>query len=63
MKRFIIATLILNDLHTTLLNIGINPTRSYILEILKEMGARIIIKNKRIKNNEEIDDIECFSSN
>jgi 3-phosphoshikimate 1-carboxyvinyltransferase len=59
---FIVAALILNKSKILLKDIGINPTRSYFLKILQDMGGNIIIRNKRVKNNEEIADIECFSS-
>jgi 3-phosphoshikimate 1-carboxyvinyltransferase len=60
---FIVATLILKDSHTIMRDIGMNPTRSYFIEILKKMGGKIIIKNQRIINNEPVVDIETFSSN
>jgi 3-phosphoshikimate 1-carboxyvinyltransferase len=59
---FIVATLILNNSHTIMKDVGINPTRSYIIELLRKMGGKIIIKNKRIINNEPLADIETFSS-
>ncbi len=59
---FIVAALILNKSKVLLKDIGINPTRSYFLKILQDMGGNILIKNKRVKNNEAIADIECSSS-
>jgi len=59
---FITACLILKDSHILLRDIGINQTRSYFLEILKNMGGRIEVKNIREYNNEPVADIECFSS-
>jgi 3-phosphoshikimate 1-carboxyvinyltransferase len=59
---FIVATLILKDSHTIIRDIGLNPTRSYFVEILEKMGGKIVIKNKRIINNEPVVDIEIFSS-
>lgn len=58
----IVATLICKDSHTIIRDVGINPTRSYFLEILKKMGANIEINNKRTISNEPIADIEIFSS-
>jgi len=58
----IVATLILKCSHTIIRDVGINPTRSYFLDILKNMGANIEIKNKRTISNEPIADIETFSS-
>jgi 3-phosphoshikimate 1-carboxyvinyltransferase len=59
---FIVATLILKNSHTIMKDIGMNPTRSYFIEILKKMGGKIIIKNRRIISNEPVVDIETFSS-
>lgn len=47
---------------TTCRNIGINPTRIYALEILKRMGARIEIKNRRILCGEPIADVTAYKS-
>jgi 3-phosphoshikimate 1-carboxyvinyltransferase len=59
---FIIAGIILENSKVLIKNVGINPTRSYLINILKKMGANIEIKNIRIKNNEQIADIETASS-
>jgi 3-phosphoshikimate 1-carboxyvinyltransferase len=59
---FIVATMILKNSHTLIRDVGINPTRSYILEVLGRMGGKLIITNKRILNNEPVADIETFSS-
>ncbi|MBR2383977.1 MAG: hypothetical protein IKA99_00025, partial [Clostridia bacterium] len=48
---------------TTCRNVGINPTRTYALEILKRMGAKIEIKNRRILCGEPIADITAYKSN
>mgnify|MGYP001145942444 CR=1 FL=1 len=59
---FIIASLILKNSHTLIKDVGINPTRCYFLDILKKMGAKIVIKNIRNINNEPFADIETFYS-
>ncbi len=59
---FMVATIILKNSHTTIKDAGINPTRSYIIEVLKKMGGKIIINNKRMVNNEPVADIEIYSS-
>ena len=59
---FIIAAIILENSKILIKNVGINPTRSYLINILERMGANIRIKNVRIKNNEKIADIEASSS-
>jgi 3-phosphoshikimate 1-carboxyvinyltransferase len=59
---FIIAGIILENSKVLIKNVGINQTRSYLINILKKMGANIEVKNIRIKNNERIADIESSSS-
>ena len=59
---FIIAGIILENSRVMIKNVGINPTRSYLINILKKMGANIEVKNIRVKNNEKIADIEASSS-
>ena len=49
---FIVAALICPDSNLTVHNIGVNPTRTGIITILKAMGASIIIINEKIINNE-----------
>jgi 3-phosphoshikimate 1-carboxyvinyltransferase len=59
---FIVACLILKDSRIVIKDIGINPTRSYFIELIKNMGADIKIKNTRVLNNEQLADIEVKSS-
>jgi 3-phosphoshikimate 1-carboxyvinyltransferase len=59
---FIVAALILRDSRITIKDVGINPTRSYALDILRSMGAEINIKNSRTVCNEPVADIEASSS-
>jgi 3-phosphoshikimate 1-carboxyvinyltransferase len=59
---FIVAGLILKDSNIVIKNLGINPTRSYFIELVKNMGADIKIKNTHILNNEQLADIEVKSS-
>ena len=59
---FIIAALIVPGSHIILPHIGVNPTRSGILTLLKKMGASISITNYQTFNNEPVADIEvCYS--
>lgn len=48
--------------HTVCRNVGINPTRTEVLKILKRMGAKIEIKNRRILCGEPIADIYAYKS-
>ena len=59
---FIVAALILKDSNITIKDVGINPTRSYALDVLRSMGADIEIRNRRTVCNEPVADIEASSS-
>ncbi len=59
---FIIASLINSNSKLDIKNININPSRDGILSVLKKMGAKLEIKNKRTINGELIGDIVCESS-
>ena len=55
---YFIALAILTDRAEIILkDVGINPTRTGFLDVLKRMGANIIIENKRIISNEPVGDI------
>lgn len=54
---FIAAALIIPNSDVILKNIGLNPTRTGILEILNKMGANIEILDKRKICEEEVGDI------
>lgn len=59
---FIVAGLLIEGSHIVIRNVNINPTRTGIIDVLKEMGASIRITNRRIKNREPIGDIEVKNS-
>ena len=46
----------------TIKNVGVNPTRTGILDIFKQMGGNIEITNERIISNEKVADIRVTSS-
>ena len=54
---FISAALITPNSDITIKNVGINPTRTGIIDVLKEMGGDIDILNKQIVSGEEVGDI------
>lgn len=54
---FIVAALIVPGSKLTLKNIGINPTRTGILDALLKMNAKITIKNKKIVSAEPVADL------
>lgn len=60
---FIVAGLILKNSRVVFKNIGVNPSRTYFLDVMLEMGANLKVYNKRVINNEPLADIEVSSSN
>ena len=58
----IVATLIATNSNVTIKNVGLNKTRSGLIEILLSMGAAIKIFNKKVQCNEEVGDIHVSSS-
>ncbi|MGG1685539.1 3-phosphoshikimate 1-carboxyvinyltransferase [Pseudalkalibacillus sp. NRS-1564] len=59
---FLVAGAIVPNSTLTLLNVGINKTRSGILDVLEQMGASLSIKNKRVVNQEEVADLTISTS-
>ena len=58
----IVATLISKNASLTIKSVGTNPTRDGVLKVLREMGANIEIKNKKIFGQEPVADIVVHSS-
>ena len=54
---FIVAGLIVKGSDFIISNVGINPTRSGIIDIVQRMGGNIEIINKRIVSGEDVADI------
>ena len=54
---FIVAALIVPDSDITIKNVGINETRSGIIDVLKHMNGDIELKNERIVSNEKVADL------
>lgn len=59
---FIVAASIINGSEILIRKVGINPTRSGILDILREMGADIRLNNERMVSGEPVADIYVRSS-
>ncbi len=59
---FIVLTALSENSKLTITNVNINPTRIGIITILKKMGIKIIIKNKKIYKGERIANIQIKSS-
>lgn len=59
---FIIAALITPESDITIKNVGLNPTRTGILEVIENMGATYKILDKKILGGEEVGDLRIKSS-
>ena len=46
----------------TVNNVGVNPTRAGVIEVLQAMGARLTVANRRTEGGEEVADITVESS-
>ncbi|GED12782.1 3-phosphoshikimate 1-carboxyvinyltransferase [Aneurinibacillus migulanus] len=58
----LVAAAMLPDSRIIVRNVGINPTRSGIIDVLKEMGAGLMLHNERIVNGEPVADVEVAYS-
>lgn len=54
---FIVAATLIPDSDLTIRDVGINPARTGLIQILKHMGANIEIMNKRLFGEEPVADI------
>ncbi len=59
---FIVAALIVPDSEITVRNVGINPTRTGIIDILQRMGGDILIRNEHDVSGEPVADIQVRHS-
>ncbi|HMZ18388.1 MAG TPA: 3-phosphoshikimate 1-carboxyvinyltransferase, partial [Blastocatellia bacterium] len=59
---FIVAALVSPDAELRLRHIGINPSRTALIDVLKQMGGRIEIENPRLAHGEPVADIFARSS-
>jgi len=60
---FIVLTLLTKNSKILIKNVNVNKSRTGIIDILKMMKAKIILKNKKNYNGEDIADIFVQSSN
>ena len=58
----IVAGLIAKESNIVIKNVGLNPTRCGLIDVLKSMGGFIEIKNQKLTSNEEVGDIYVKSS-
>lgn len=59
---WIVAASVIKDSDITIRNVGINKTRTGILDIMKKMGADITLSNQHKSSGEEIADIRVKSA-
>ena len=59
---FITAALLVPDSDIVIKNVGVNPTRSGILDIFRSMGGKIELLYRRTVSGEEVADIHVQSS-
>lgn len=59
---FLVAGAIVPNSEITLKNVGMNPTRTGIIDVLIEMGANIQINNERVQNDEPVCDLTISTS-
>ena len=59
---WLVAGLVHPDARITVRSVGINPTRTGILDVLREMGARMTLSNEKEIGGEPIADITVESS-
>ncbi|MFC1558419.1 3-phosphoshikimate 1-carboxyvinyltransferase [candidate division KSB1 bacterium] len=58
----IVAALLIDDSDITIKNVGINPTRTGIIDVLRQMGGHIEYADTREVNNEPVTDIHVKTS-
>jgi 3-phosphoshikimate 1-carboxyvinyltransferase len=58
----ILAGLLSNDAELLIENVGVNPTRTGVLDILRSMGAEIELQNPRLLAQEPVADVRVRSS-
>ena len=59
---FIVLTMLTNDSKLLIKNVNVNPSRIGVITILKKMGAKILLQNKKYYRGEKISDILVKSS-
>ncbi|MCK5325180.1 MAG: 3-phosphoshikimate 1-carboxyvinyltransferase [Woeseiaceae bacterium] len=58
----ILAALLAENSNVLIQNVGVNPTRSGIIDILQAMGADIVLENAQVLGGEPVADIRVRSS-
>jgi 3-phosphoshikimate 1-carboxyvinyltransferase len=58
----ILAAVLSKNANVLIRNVGVNPTRTGIIDILQSMGADISLENPQLKGNEPVADIRARAS-
>lgn len=56
---FIVGALLMKNADITITGVGVNPTRTGLLDVLREMGAAVEMSNMRELSGEPVADIHC----
>ena len=59
---WLVAACIHPDAEVTVRHVGVNPTRTGILDVLREMGADLMLSNQRTEGGEPVADVTARSS-
>lgn len=59
---FIVAALVAPDAEIRLRHIGVNPSRTALIDVLKQIGGRIEVENQRLAHGEPVADFLVRSS-
>ncbi|WP_017728019.1 3-phosphoshikimate 1-carboxyvinyltransferase [Halalkalibacterium ligniniphilum] len=59
---FLVAGAITPNSKLTLTNVGLNPTRSGVIDVLQQMGASLQIENERLEGGEPVADLTIETS-
>ena len=58
----LVAALLVSGSKVTIAAIGLNPLRTGLLDCLREMGADIVVRNRRIEGGESVGDLDITGS-
>ena len=59
---FLVGAAMTEGSTVTIRNVGVNPTRTGVIEILRQMGAKIVLSNERLAGAEPLADLTVYGS-
>ncbi|HRU39591.1 MAG TPA: 3-phosphoshikimate 1-carboxyvinyltransferase, partial [Candidatus Goldiibacteriota bacterium] len=59
---FLAAAAMIEDSEVVVRDVGVNPTRTGLIEVMKRMGANVKLTNRCVKNGEPVADIRAKTS-